>query len=216
MLQSGASAVNRCGRSSDEPASPRPGRGRLPAPAPPGERHRAPPRAPASSAPGRHAESAWRKPRAAAPERAQTSPARRAARPTPAHKAHPPAPGRPQWPASDAPMSNNNAPRLGNQRRVGFAIEQRRPARFQPGKLAAADSARQQLGSDGFEPRLLRRRAAVQLLEPFAPPGELDRTQRRLGRPRDDIPHRRIEHPQRPERRPDLRRRVDQRQFDVR
>jgi hypothetical protein len=78
----------------------------------------------------------------------------------------------------------------GNTVGVRMFFEHGRPTVFEPCKLASRDSARKQFRRRRLQPRLGGHLALIELLQPLAPPGELDRAKRRLGGVRDDIGHR--------------------------
>lgn len=73
---------------------------------------------------------------------------------------------------------------------VWHSFEQSRPCGFQRRQVRARHSARKKLGSGGLEPRLGRQQTSIELLEPIAPPGQLDCPECRLGRACDDFAQR--------------------------
>ena len=76
---------------------------------------------------------------------------------------------------------------------VRFRIKQCRPAVLESRQRRARNPARQKHLGRRLQPWLRRHLALVELLEPFPPPGELDRRQRRLGRFGDDLAHRLVD-----------------------
>ncbi len=90
--------------------------------------------------------------------------------------------------------------------RIRYLLKQDGPTRFQFGELRAANTPRQQLPGHCLKPRFGRYLSAVQFLQPFPPPGELDRSKRGLGRGCDHFPHRIVDIEQRIEGGPQIRR----------
>ena len=177
---------------------------------------RAPPPAPASS-------SGRRRTPEAVPAQALAMVARRLeqfgqappCRPRPAHKARPRrragARTAKQLPAD----GEQQGAARGNRFRIYCALEQRRPARFDPGELLAADPARQQSPGDCLQPRLSRRRSAVERLERSRHQASLIAPSAGSVERATTSPIAAIQRPQRGQRRARANRRVEQRQLTV-
>jgi hypothetical protein len=83
-------------------------------------------------------------------------------------------------------------------------LEKRKPRVFEGRQLLAAYASAEQLARDGAQPRLAGRRySSVELFQPLSPPGEADRSKRRLGRRGDHVGQRQVEVPECRECRPD-------------
>ncbi len=70
-----------------------------------------------------------------------------------------------------------------------IVIQPASPSTLQLGQLRSTDPPRKQLGRCGLQSWLRRNFAGVEILEAFAPPGELDRGKPGLGRAGDDVSH---------------------------
>ena len=65
---------------------------------------------------------------------------------------------------------------------VGRFIQKRCPAIFQRGQFLAGNASRQQFVRGRLQSRFGRRRALIEPLQCLSPPGQPDRTERRLAR----------------------------------
>ena len=98
----------------------------------------------------------------------------------------------------------------------GKRLQQRQPCIFELTQLTPAYAARQKLLCNRPQARLRGpSRLLIELLQPFAPPGEPDRAEPRVAACRDDIGEGKIEIPQRRKGGPDLTRQLLERDLAV-
>lgn len=95
---------------------------------------------------------------------------------------------------------------IGDPLRLNLLFQESCPTVLQRGQIRAAYPARKQILGDSTQARLRWNDALIELFEPLSPPGELDRTERRLRRARNDVAHRGINLEKRLESRPQIHR----------
>jgi len=98
---------------------------------------------------------------------------------------------------------------LGKSLQVGLLVEPRSPAIFKFGKHCAGNASGKQLRRGRLQAGLGWRRIGVEAFQRFAPPGQADRAQRRLGRSSDHFGQRVINIEQRIEGRTELGRPIE-------
>lgn len=104
---------------------------------------------------------------------------------------------------------------FGDPDRINLLLEQGRPAILEVRKFSAAYSPRKEAVRGGLQSGLRGRQGFIELFQPFPPPGELGRSERRLRRTRDSVTHRRVDLEQRFEIGPNVFRNLPQDQRPV-